>query len=341
MAKGDQSDFQVFLHNVEHFTPWESTVDPNAAPAPKKGSKKKPPPPPQATPSIPSAVPAPTPVAGGQPSADLATLAGGNSTLQAAIQQAQANGYNTSPVSYWPGLGVDPDAQVLGVTRYNTPQRGATAGIGGGPPTTAMQSADKWLGGLYKMSPMDLLAIQHRLWDAGWYIGTTGANGKPITDFGQLGHGRPDQATLQAYGSVLAETARYNHAGQQINIDGVIGMGSPGKTTGSGTGSPFQTTAPADLASAFKAQSVQMTGKESPDQQKTFEDQYLAEEDAARRQGIAAGVANQTVPIGGPGTPANEAEQFIDTHNLADKIAYGAAVRQQSFFDMLRSPVQR
>lgn len=253
----------------------------------------------------------------------------GDPALSAFISQALAGGPTSSAnVSYWNNLGVDPQAQILGVD-YR-----AQHGYGPVPSYTTQQTADEWLGSLYKMSPTDLAEVQHKLWQQGWYEGTN------ATNEAQVNYGRPDAATLEAYGLALAETARYNHAGRDIGIDDVIKLGSPTKGQAKGTGSPFEKTNPADLKVALQSEAQQNLGRDVSDADvAAFSGQFLGQEDAARRALIGAQGANQTVGVTGTASPTAGADEYIDTHHLADKVAYGAAVRQQAFFSMLKSPV--
>lgn len=253
----------------------------------------------------------------------------GDPALSSFISQALAGGPTSSAnISYWNNLGVDPQASILGVD-YT-----AQHGYGPTPSFTTQQSADAWLGSLYKMSPTDLAEVQHKLWQQGWYVGT---NAKLEA---QVNYGRPDAATLEAYGLALAETARYNHAGKQIGIDDVIALGSPTKGQAKGLGAPFEKTNPADLRVALQSEAQQNIGHDLSSADVANEaGGFLGQEDAARRALIAANAANQTVGVTGPASPTAAADDYIDTHHLADKVAYGAAVRQQAFFSMLKSPV--
>lgn len=283
----------------------------------------------------PAAGSAPPPVQGtANPDAAsaVATASKGDPKLAAILNSALASGAASGTVTLWDGLGVDPDAPVFGGTKpvkpssYRLPPGSATRMS----PTT--QSADKWLKGLYTMSPQDLADLQHRLYDQGWYSGT-----KAVTP-AMIQYGRPDAATLQAYGSVLAEGARYNAAGKHISINQVIDLGGTMDKAG-GTGQPFEATNPADLESALRTESQQEIGRDpNAGDLSGYSDSYLGQEDAARRALVAAGTANATVGITGPPSPTAGADAYIESHNLADKVAYGAAVRQQAFFSMLKDP---
>lgn len=275
--------------------------------------------------------PAPVPNAP-NPDAQSALTSTGNPAIDAAITKALSQGAAGGTINYWSSSGVDPTAPVLGTQRAKPFQ-------GLHPSATreeaVSQTADAWLKGLYAMSPVDLADLQHRLWSQGWYSGTK------ATDPSMIQYGHPDAATLNAYISVLGETARYNYAGKHIGIDGVIDLGSPDAATAKAAqGQPYVTTNPADLQSALKSQAQQMLGRDpSAADLAAFQSSYLGQEDAARRQLIAAGTANQTVGVTGPPSPTAGAEQYIDAHNLVDRVAYGAAARQQAFYAMLKAPV--
>lgn len=286
---------------------------------------------------------APAPVTNGTPAPDAASAlskAATDPTFAAILQKTLGQGAGGT-IQYWQNLGVDPDAPVFGGLKdtktTNTMDKsgrlvhghGDSLGIG---VTGTTQTADKWLKGLYTMSPQDLADLQHRLYDQGWYKGTD------VNNPGQIQFGRPDAATLQAYGSVLAEGARYNAAGKHISIDGVIDLGGT-IGTADGKGAPFEKTNPADLDAALKASFQQETGHDpGAGDLAGYHDQYLGQEDAARRQMIADQGTNTTEGITGPPSPSAGADAYIDQHNTADKVAYGAAVRQQAFFSMLKDP---
>lgn len=265
------------------------------------------------------------------PDAASALKSTGNPAIDAAITKALSQGAAGGTINYWSSSGVDPTAPVLGTQRAKPFQ-------GLHPSATHQEAvsktADAWLKGLYAMSPVDLADLQHRLWSQGWYSGTK------ATDPSMIQYGHPDAATLNAYISVLGETARYNYAGKHIGIDGVIDLGSPdAKTAKAAQGQPYVTTNPADLQSALKSQAQQMLGRDpTAADLAAFQSSYLGQEDAARRQLIAAGIANRTEGVTGPPSPTAGAEQYIDTHDLTDRIAYGAAARQQAFYSMLKSP---
>lgn len=285
---------------------------------------------------------APDPVTGvAKPDAAAAVNSLKGTPFAGILQQALATGAGGT-ITLWDGLGVDKDAPVFGGLKdtktTNTMDKsgrlvhghGDSLGLG---VTGTTQTADKWLKGLYTMSPQDLTDLQHQLYAQGWYTGTK------VTDPSMIQYGRPDAATLQAYGSVLAEGARYQAAGKHISIDGVIALGGT-MNKASGNGAPFEKTNPADLTSALKSQSQQELGHDpSAGDTAAYQDQYLSQEDAARRTLVADGTANKTEGVTMPASPTAGAEAYIDQHNLADKIAYGTAVRQQEFFNMLKSPV--
>lgn len=281
--------------------------------------------------------PAPVPPATKPDVASAASRAnpGIDPALKAALDAAGAGGI-TSTISLWSGVDVDPDATVTGKVFHR--RHGGSFGrypTWVGSRDVVDQTADAWLKGLYTMAPQDLAELQHRLWDAGWYEGTK------ATDPSMVQYGRPDAATVQAYGLVLGETARYNAAGKRIGIDGVIDTGSPLKgMAGAGKGAPFSRTSRADLTSAIRAESENSIGRDlTPDEEARFAARYRADEEAASRQTIAANATNTTVGIDGPGSTSAEAAAFIDANNPADKAAYQAAVRQQAFYSMLKSPV--
>lgn len=248
-------------------------------------------------------------------------------------------------INYWSASGVDPTAKVLGKPPLGREHPGTTGSNQSGydrqrlygiapeqEPIT--QSADAWLKGLYQMAPTALAELQHRLWSQGWYAGTK------ITDPAMIRYGQPDAATLTAYVSVLSEAARYHYAGKRIGIDGVIDLGSPLKEQAKAQGAPFEKTNPANLSAALRTQAQQDLGRDAtPAETAAFQQQYLSQEEAARRELISAGIANRTEGVTTAGDPSAAAQQFLDTHNLADRIAYGAATRQQMFYSLLKSPV--
>lgn len=259
-------------------------------------------------------------------------------------------------VTYWSDVGVDPDAQIYGIANRSTqPPHTTRAGGPGSPvgqipgtgtssaalgeplPTvSSQQSADEWLKSLYTMATPDLVALQHRLWDQGWYEGTN------IKDASQIHFGQVDAVTQQAFGQVLGETARYNHAGNTLPWDAVLNMGAPykGQAKAAKVGQPAQRTAVSTLTNQIRGTAQANIGRElGPDAEHAFVTEYRGQEEAARREGLAAAEAGKDSMIEGPGAPSDEAQAYIDAHNLTDKVAYGAAVRQQAFFDMLKSPV--
>lgn len=336
-SKGGSSLFDQVTH------PYNKSIEDNVLPMQAAAKAKT-----AGATADPSTGSAPAPVTGGTPAPDAASALdaaskSGDPALAAILQQTLGQGVGGT-VTLWSGLGVDPDASVYGAVRptktSNTMDKtgrlvhgqGDSLGMGSGTiPTT--QTADKWLKGLYTMSPQDLADLQHRLYNQGWYKGTN------VNTPEQIQYGRPDAATLQAYGSVLAEGARYNAAGQKISINQVIDLGGT-VGTADGKGTPFEATNPADLTAALKGEAQQELGRDpSTGDISNYQDEYLGQEDAARRQIIADQGSNTTEGVTGPASPTAGADAYIDQHNLADKVAYGAAVRQQAFFDMLKSPV--
>lgn len=283
------------------------------------------------TPSTPKTAAGAPPAGAAAPDIQSAINKTTDPALKAILQQALAGGL-AGTVTLWSGAGVDPQATVLGAQdRWHTNPGGI------GPYTSGhydvKQSADLWLKGLYKMSPQDLSQLQHRLWEQGWYSGTK------VTNPNLIEYGRPDAATVQAYGEVLSETARYNAAGKPINIDGVIGMGSPLKSVG-GQGAPYATTNPADLKAALTSESQQLLGRDpTPQEVAAYSESFIPQEAAARRAMVEAQIANTTTGVESAPTPTAGADQFIDTHDLQQKINYGTIARQQAFFSMLKSPV--
>jgi hypothetical protein len=278
--------------------------------------------------------------AGEVPSADTqkAINAVTDPTLAGIIADAMAGGATASKVSYWSGLGVDPEAKILGndmtiLHGYGPlPSQGADSG------GTTTQTADQWLKQLYQMPDADLADLQTRLWDQGWYEGTG------ITDKSQIHFGSPDAATQAAYGTVLGEAARYYYARtdtEHLGIDDVIDLGSPTKgQVNKGTGQPFEKTNPADLNVALENKTRELTGHTaSAGDKAAFSSSYLSEEEAARRALVGANTANQTVGVTSAPSKEAGAQEFVDANHLADRVAYGAAVRQQEFFSMLKAPV--
>lgn len=274
--------------------------------------------------------PGPAPNAPVAPDIQSALAKSGLPPAAAALLSSMIGQGAQSNVTIWPTkLGVDPKANVRGALLSGAPH-----GYGRLPPDQT-ETADLWLKGLYTMQPQDLAALQHRLYDGGWY------NAANVTNPSQIKFGRPDQATIFAYGAVLGETARYNAAGNMVNIDGVIGLGSPDQAPKLPAAANRKLVNPQDLTSALTGASQQMLGHD-PTAADTagYQQQYASEEDAARRQIIAqGGDPNSVAQVTGLPSPSAGAEAYVNTHDLADKIAYGAAVRQQAFFNMLHSPV--
>lgn len=266
-------------------------------------------------------------------------------------QYANQLGGSASDINLW-GSSLDKNAPVLGKEQTTVPRfvpgsehhimgsglnrggRGQTVDVSVISDTPVTKTAGDWLQGLYTMTPAQLLDLQHRLWDQGWYVS------QKITDFGQLKAGSPDNATINAYGAVLAQAARYTAVGKRIGIDGVIDLGSPDAATAKAQGQPFEKTNPADLAAGLRTQAQQELGRyATPAETAAFQQQYLGQEEAARRELISAGIANRTEGVTGPASVSGAAQQFIDTNAIADRIAYGAAQRQNEFYAMLKSPV--
>lgn len=263
---------------------------------------------------------------------------------QIAKLQQGFDAYAPDDVNLFPGLGIDLGAKVHGNEPGTRIKFGVNDGLNhvgtfshlGPEGPDVEKGAGQWLTGLYKLEPEQLSALQLKLWSQGWYKGTD------IKDPSQLDFGHPDPATIQAYATVLQEAARYNKAGQPLTIDSVIDMGAPaGLAAGKQQreGRPFSPTSTADLMSAATTAAESAIGRDLSDAEKMhFAQHYIAAETTARRQGIAAADAGNDTAITGPGTPSAEADQYIDKEHLTDKVAYGAAVRQQAFYSLLDNP---
>lgn len=236
--------------------------------------------------------------------------------------------------SLW-GEGVDENAPVTGFDRTGPP----IGAFGAGPGSKLQwpgktQTVGQWLTDLYKMKGPDVRDLQQELWDQGWYEGTK------VTDASMIQWGRPDAATVAAYSTALGEAARYKAAGRHLNIDDVIEMGSPLKGIGKeAKGTPFERTTRSEANAALRSEAQNVLGRDPTEaEMAAFASQYRSEEDMARRAYIDAAANNRTVGIEGPGELGAAAADYLDVHNLADKVAYGAAVRQQAFYQMLKSP---
>lgn len=151
-----------------------------------------------------------------------------------------------------------------------------------------------------------------------------------------------DASSAAAYRSVMAMA---NASGADVRDMLAILQNNPQAASASGASSPgpFQLTAPEDVRSDFRSQAQQMLGMNLPDNEmKQFENMYQAQEkDAYGRlaQAQLTQAAGGNELIAGTQAPSTTAaaEEYINTHHLADKIAYGAASRMQDFFGMLKS----
>lgn len=272
----------------------------------------------------------------GQPSSDVKSAidtSGLPAGLADKINGALAGGALSSVNLFASGL--DIETPVYGIVKDSQRALGPQPRPGEGPmrmtgPEFGSQKAGQWLTNLYKLSPSDLGDLQRRLWEGGWF-------GKDTDGLSDVQLGAPDQATIEAYSAALTETARYNAAGEPTTgIDEVIGRGSPNQKANEAArkkaGPTFQMTNPVDARQTLKKTEQDVLGREMSDDE-AFAQFYRGQEEISRVEQMKS--KTYTAP---PSLNASAAE-YIDTHHLTDKIAYGAASRQQAFYDMLAAPV--
>ena len=154
-----------------------------------------------------------------------------------------------------------------------------------------------------------------------------------------------DGASQEAYRKVLTFANTYGaYVGDALNILQQYGAAQQQQSgPKGGQPGPYQVTNPADLKKAYRDAAESLIGKDLPaSESEQFAAMYQQQERNAYSQlaqGISTQQAGGTQLMAGTQAPSATAaaEDYINTHHLADKIAYGAASRMQDFYGMLNA----
>ena len=252
-----------------------------------------------------------------------------------------------TPSSPPPGAGGTSSTSVLGVpSGYNPPTQLQTSILDFGPGQTAPSGAVGQTQTLYGTTPnaqayvpgdqytlpfKDQTAIpqlQQQLVQAGLL------NPKDVRI------GQWDATSADAYSKVLAFANQYGlNANQALDVflnNPKLGTAGASTLGGSGTNASlfFPEANPADVSSSFQNVSQSLTGQEQSGQLPAFQAAFTGAENAAA-QGKDVAKSQTGGQYEQKPSPTAFAQQYIQSHDPGQELAYGTASRMQDFLSML------